>query len=65
MGKNDELASFADRLKAKLFAPRQEVSSDSEVMDLVDAHLDMVSAAHASAHLSGHTSHGSGHLSAF
>jgi hypothetical protein len=57
----NNLSTFADRLKAKLAGSEQKVHADSGVTDLVDAHLDLVSAAHGSAHGSGH---GSGHGSA-
>lgn len=65
MSRTNDPASFADRLKAKLSTSAPKFLADAEVVDLVDAHLDMVSAAHGSAHLSGpgHLSHSSGHLS--
>lgn len=57
---NDRLSNLANRLKAKLSGSEQMVHADDGLLDLVDAHLDLVSAAHGSAHGSGH---GSGHSS--
>jgi hypothetical protein len=63
MDKHNKPMSFADRLKAKLSGSPQKLEAGAEMIDLVDAHLDMVSAAHGSSHLSNHLSHASGHLS--
>lgn len=51
--------NLANRLKNRL-GNNEVVADDQGMTDLVDAHLDLVSAAHGSAHGSGHTSgHGS------
>ncbi len=55
---DNKLANLADRLKAKLGGSKEQVHADDNLTDLVDAHLDLVSAAHGSAHLSGHASGG-------
>ena len=57
---NDKLMKLADRLKSKIEGSSQLSPSTDDLTDLVDAHLDLVSAAHGSAHGSGH---GSGHAS--
>jgi hypothetical protein len=49
--------ALAERLKAKLGGSNGEmIVADDSLTDLVDAHLDLVSAAHSSAHASGHGS---------
>lgn len=58
---NSKLTGLADRLKAKIEGSSKFLGNSNDLTDLVDAHLDMVSAAHGSAHGSGH---GSGHGSA-
>jgi hypothetical protein len=61
---DNNLSTLADRLKAKLDGASEKnlVVADQELVELMDVHLDAVSAAaaHASGHLSGHGSaHGS------
>lgn len=53
---DDRLSNLADRLKAKLSGSKEPIHADDELTDLVDAHLDLISAAHGSAHGSGHGS---------
>lgn len=57
---DSKLKGLADRLKSKIEGSSQALASTDDLTDLVDAHLDLVSAAHGSAHGSGH---GSGHRS--
>ena len=54
------LTTLADRLKAKLDGAKDQnlVVADQDLVELMDSHLDMVSAAHISGHLSGHASGG-------
>ncbi len=49
-----KLTSLADRLNAKLkgFQNQAQVQDDDSLIDLVDAHLDLVSASHGSCHMS-------------
>jgi hypothetical protein len=59
---DSSLSNLADRLQAKLNGAKDQnlVVADNDLVELMDAHLDMVSAAHASGHLSDHISgHGS------
>ena len=51
-----KLRSLSDRLKSKIESSPQAVSDLDGMSDLVDAHLELVSAAHGSAHASGHLS---------
>lgn len=50
-GLSERIASRSAKLSAI-------VPSDMEITDLIDSHMDLVSAAHASAHASGHLSVG-------
>ncbi|WP_309896468.1 hypothetical protein [Archangium sp.] len=59
---DNNLSTLADRLKAKLDGASEQnlVTADQDLVELMDVHLDAVSA--AAAHLSGHASgHGSAH----
>lgn len=53
---DNKLTTLADRLKAKLSGSQEKLHADDNLTDLVDAHMDLVSAAHGSAHGSGHLS---------
>ena len=48
--------ALAERLKAKLGGSNEMSVADDSLTDLVDAHLDLVSAAHGSTHTSAHGS---------
>ena len=49
---DNKLTTLADRLKTKLAgsANKELVHADDQLVDLVDAHMDLVSAAHGSIH---------------
>jgi len=51
---DQKLTSFADRLNAKLkgLKDKELVREDDTLIDLLDAHLDLVIASHGSCHLS-------------
>ena len=46
----ENLTNLADRLKAKLEGSKNLVAADQDMVELMDAHLDVVSAAHGSIH---------------
>ena len=48
--------ALAERLKVKLGGSNEMIVADDSLTDLVDAHLDLVSAAHGSTHDSAHLS---------
>ncbi|WP_353085614.1 hypothetical protein [Stenotrophomonas sp.] len=58
---DSKLKGLADRLKSRIEGSATPLVGASDMTDLVDAHLDLVSAAHGSGHTSGHKS---GHASA-
>ncbi len=57
---SSNLTTLADRLKAKLEGAKDQnlVVADQDLVELMDSHLDMVSAAHLSGHASAHGSMG-------
>ncbi|AWH29254.1 MULTISPECIES: hypothetical protein [Stenotrophomonas] len=58
---DSKLKGLADRLKSRIDGAATPLVGASDMTDLIDAHLDLVSAAHGSGHTSGHKS---GHASA-
>lgn len=53
---DSKLKSLAERLKSKIEGSANSLVNVGDMTDLIDAHLDMVSAAHGSAHGSAHAS---------
>lgn len=57
---SERFSKLSKRLESRMSGVSDVTPEDDELTDLIDAHLDLVSAAHGSAHGSGHSS---GHLS--
>ena len=52
----NKFENLAERIAARSSKLSAIAPSDSEIVNLIDSHMDLVSAAHGSAHGSGHLS---------